>query len=55
LRKGLRKLSAYLPPCEEIDTARLHREGSAALAVTETGTALDGYPRIRLVHTARAG
>ncbi len=50
LRKGLRKLTAYLPTCEEIDTARLHREGSAALAVTETGTALGGYPEIHLAH-----
>jgi predicted metal-dependent hydrolase len=55
LRKGLRKLSAYLPVREEIDTARLHREGSAAVAVTETGGALDGYPQIHLAHKARAG
>ncbi len=54
LRKGLRKLAAYLPVCEEIDTARLHREGLAAVAVTEAGAALDGYPRIHLAHRARA-
>jgi predicted metal-dependent hydrolase len=54
LRKGLRKLSAYLPTCEQIDTARLHGDGLRAVAVTETGTALDGYPRIHFARTARA-
>src|SRR5436305_14198644 len=28
LRKGLRKLSGYLPACEGVDTARLHAEAS---------------------------
>jgi predicted metal-dependent hydrolase len=55
LRKGLRKLSAYLPACEGIDTARLERDGAAALAVTGTGAALDGYPQVHLAHTAHAG
>jgi predicted metal-dependent hydrolase len=54
LRKGLRKLANYLPACEEIDTARLHRDGLAAVAVTETGAALRGYPEMSLVQTARA-
>jgi uncharacterized protein len=49
LRKGLRKIAAYLPECEGIDTASLEREGQAALAVTETGAALAGYPRMRAV------
>src|SRR3954469_1998321 len=53
LRKGLRKIADYLPQCEEIDTARLHREGSAAIAVTETGAVLDFYPQIHLADTAR--
>jgi predicted metal-dependent hydrolase len=46
LRKGLRKLEAYLPTCEGIDTARLHREGLAALAVTETGAKLKEFPEM---------
>jgi predicted metal-dependent hydrolase len=46
LRKGLRKLEAYLPAWEGIDTARLHREGLAALAVTDAGGRLAEYPRM---------
>ena len=46
LRKGLRKLEAYLPACEGIDTARLHRDGRAALAIVEAGGKLAEYPRI---------
>jgi len=46
LRKGLRKLEAYLPTCEGIDTARLHREGLAAIAVTESGDKLEEYPEM---------
>jgi predicted metal-dependent hydrolase len=44
LRKGLRKVEAYLPMCEDIDTARLYRDGLAALAVTEAGGKLTEYP-----------
>ena len=54
LRKGLRKLAGYLPECEGIDTARLYREGLAAVAVTETGARLVGYPKMHWVHSARA-
>jgi uncharacterized protein len=54
LRKGLKKLGGYLPVCEEIDTARLHREGLAAVAVTETGAKLEGYPDMHLARTAHA-
>jgi predicted metal-dependent hydrolase len=50
LRKGLRKLSGFLPSCEGIDTERLHRDGLAAVARTEAGERLEGYPRIHLVH-----
>jgi predicted metal-dependent hydrolase len=49
LRKGLRKIAAYLPECEGIDTAGLERDGRAALVVTEAGGALDGYPQMRAV------
>ena len=37
LRKGLRKLTPYLPTCEGVDTARLHREATAALQQIEAG------------------
>jgi uncharacterized protein len=46
LRKGLRKLAAYLPVCEGIDTARLHRDGLAAVAITEAGGKLTEYPEM---------
>lgn len=45
LRKGLRNLSAYLPSCEGIDTARLHADGLIALKRIEAGAAFE-YPRI---------
>ncbi len=54
LRKGLRKLDAFRPACEGIDTAQLYRDGLAAVERTEAGGALDGYPRIHIVQTARA-
>ena len=37
IRKGLRKLAAYLPSCEGIDTERLYRDGLEALARIEAG------------------
>jgi predicted metal-dependent hydrolase len=49
LRKGLRKLEAYLPACEGIDTARLYRDGLAAVAVTEVGGKLAEYPQMHQV------
>jgi predicted metal-dependent hydrolase len=52
LRKGLRKLAAYLPSREGIDTARLHRDGLAAVEITEAGGALGRYPEI---HPVQAG
>jgi len=53
LRKGLRKLQPYLPNCEGIDTARLYREGLAAVERTESGERVGTYPRIHLVFTAK--
>jgi uncharacterized protein len=47
LRKGLRKLSAYLPSCEGIDTARLHRDVLIALQRIEAGAPFE-VPRIHL-------
>jgi len=38
-QKGLHKLALYLPSCEGIDTARLHRETLAALERIEAGVA----------------
>ena len=48
LRKGLRKLAAYLPACERVDTARLEREVLLALREMERGGPLSGYPRIHV-------
>jgi predicted metal-dependent hydrolase len=46
LRKGLRKLSAYLPAYEGVDTAALYEAGLQALAAVENGRKLDRYPPI---------
>jgi len=54
LRKGLRKLAVYTPACEGVDTAWMLRDGLAAVQITEAGAALEDYPRIHLVQTARA-
>ena len=51
LGKGLHKLAAYLPSCEGIDTARLHREGLRVLDCLETGAAECEYPLIHLSGT----
>jgi predicted metal-dependent hydrolase len=51
LRKGLKKLAAWLPSCEGIDTARLHRDALAALERIEAGAPLSAYPQI---HTSSA-
>jgi predicted metal-dependent hydrolase len=48
LRKGLRKLAAYLPACERVDTARLEREVMRALREMERGGPLSGYPLIHI-------
>ena len=42
LRKGLRKLAAYLPACERVDTARLDREVRLVLRTIEAGAAVSG-------------
>jgi predicted metal-dependent hydrolase len=48
LRKGLRKLAAYLPNCECVDTARLEREVIAVLQKIEAGGGVSSYPRIHV-------
>jgi len=51
LKKGIHKLALYLPSCEGIDTARLHREALAALERIEVGAVASVYPQI---HTSYA-
>jgi predicted metal-dependent hydrolase len=46
LRKGLRKLEAYLPECEGIDTTALHRAGAAAIRIAAAGGRIGSYPAI---------
>jgi predicted metal-dependent hydrolase len=55
LQKGLHKLTAYLPCCEGIDTARLHREALAARERIEAGAPLSAYPQIHLQGSSGAG
>jgi len=47
LRKALRKLGAYLPEYEGVDTAELTRGALALLQQVEAGAAVSQYPRIR--------
>ena len=49
LKKGIRKLALYLPSCEGIDTARLHREALAALERIEAGADNSIYPKIHFL------
>jgi predicted metal-dependent hydrolase len=51
LRKGLKKLDAYMPSCEGIDTGRLYRDALAALEQIGAGVPLSAYPKI---HTSPA-
>jgi len=51
LRKALRKLSAYLPSCEGVDTGRLHRDAASVLECIEAGATVPAFPRI---HTSSA-
>jgi uncharacterized protein len=51
LKKGIHKLALYLPSCEGIDTARLHRDALAALERIEVGAVVSVYPQI---HTSSA-
>jgi predicted metal-dependent hydrolase len=50
LRKGLDKLTGYLPSFEGINTERLHREVLALLTQIESGTAVSRYPRMHRTH-----
>src|SRR5205823_5532295 len=46
LRKALRKMEAYLPLCEGVDTARLYRDARRMLEEIEGGERVAVYPRI---------
>ena len=46
LRKALRKMAAYLPECEGIDTGRLYGEAQSVLLAIEAGKRVSSYPRI---------
>jgi predicted metal-dependent hydrolase len=47
LRKALSKLAGYLPAFQGIDTARLYRDGQAALGTILAGGAIGDFPRCR--------
>ena len=49
LRKGLKKLAAYLPEYEGVDTARLYRESTAYLEQYRQGLVLDRFPQIKFL------
>ena len=46
LWKALRKLAGYLPEFQGVDTARLYREGQAALETIAAGGKLQEFPKI---------
>ena len=54
LRKGLRKLTPYLPVYEGVDTARLHRDAVTALGQVEAGAALAPFPQIYICRKSPA-
>jgi uncharacterized protein len=48
LRKGLKKLAAYLPACERVNTARLEQEVLVVLGAIENGASISTYPKIHV-------
>jgi len=48
LRKALRKLEAYLPVYEGVETGRLHAAAAAVLGAIEAGRTVEVYPTIDL-------
>src|SRR3954470_6710081 len=46
LRKALRKMQAYLPECEGVDTQKLYRDVRALLERIEIGEEIASYPRM---------
>ena len=53
LKKGIHKLVLYLSSCENIDTARLHRDALAALERIEAGADTSIYPKIHFCEPTR--
>jgi hypothetical protein len=47
LRKGLKKLAAYLPSCEQIDTAAIYRAAAECLERIQAGDRLEQFPCLR--------
>jgi len=45
LRKGLSKLAGYLPAFQGVNTARLYREGQAALETIAAGESIRTFPQ----------
>jgi len=54
LRKGLRKIAAYLPAEEGVDTARLEQEARSVLEAIESGRPVTEYPLMHFAGPARA-
>ena len=46
LRKALRKMAAYRPACEGVDTEKLYRETSEVLSRIENGDPVNRLPAI---------
>jgi predicted metal-dependent hydrolase len=46
LRKALRKMEAFMPEYESVNTARLSRDARALLEIVEAGGKIAAYPRI---------
>lgn len=53
LRKGLRKLAAYLPAYQGLDTLALHREVWPLCQAVRAGPPAGGFPAIRGLSAAR--
>jgi predicted metal-dependent hydrolase len=55
LRKGLKKLAGYLPVFQDIDTAKLYREGQAALETILAGGSIERFPFLTACSTDAPG
>ncbi len=52
LRKGLTKLTGYLPAFEDVDTEVLYEQAMESLARIQSGEKLAEFPKIRLTRRA---
>ena len=55
LRKGLRKLAGYLPVFQGIDTAKLYREGKAAIETILGGGRIGQFPLVTACSSGAPG